>query len=128
MTTLSPGDSIVCKIKGDCIVNVYEDADYTSIFDVISKYNKGYIIYIPTDMYVKSLIQLTGQNYTNYNAPKKFVGSYVVFITDHHILKVYNRIDGMMCHECSSFSTMAAANQEDGTFRCWNCINYPFYG
>ena len=31
------------------------------------------------------------------------------------------RVDGMFCNRCEEFVIMAEANQEDGTFRCWQC-------
>lgn len=70
---------------------------------------------------------VTQENYKKFGVDKRFIDSEVLFITDHNILSVQSRIDGMICLSCITFSPMAAANQPDGKFMCWNCINYPFY-
>lgn len=33
---------------------------------------------------------------------------------------------GFACNRCDEFNVDAEANQEDGTYRCWQCRRDPF--
>jgi hypothetical protein len=36
-------------------------------------------------------------------------------------------LDGLWCRDCRTYFPYAAANQNDGTLKCWSCRAYPFY-
>jgi hypothetical protein len=125
---LSPGDQVICKIKDDKIVNIYESNDtQKKIFDIVSKYNEGYLIYIPLSLFLQNTIYIYKNNYIQYNIDKRFIDSSVCFITEHNVLAIYSRLDGLCCAHCGEFCQMAVSNQEDGTFVCWICVNYRIY-
>lgn len=128
MAQCGPGDQIVCKIKNNTIVSALSgDWDESRVFEIISNYEEGYIIYIPHLFVLKDSVQLTADNYKKFNADKKFIDSSVYYITDYGIAKIYKKADGMRCIKCSEFYEYAEANQSDGTLVCWNCRKYPFY-
>lgn len=124
----APGDKVVCRIKEGVIVNSYDD-DWESevIFEIICIYEDGYLIYIPTNFFLKDSLTLTKENFKKFNVDKKFIDSEVYYITDYRIVKLHTKIDGMCCAKCGEFSGYAAANREDGTFVCWSCKAYPYY-
>lgn len=35
---------------------------------------------------------------------------------------------GHWCKSCSTYSAYADSNQKDGTFVCWSCRSYPYWG
>src|SRR5271165_7774 len=127
-THCSPGDRVVCKIQNDKVVNIYNEASSeTRVFDIITKHNEGYFVYINSGSCIKDTILITSSNYKKYNVDKKFIDCEILFITDHNIFSIYSKIDGMTCIRCKTFSSMASSNQSDGSFVCWNCTMYPFY-
>ena len=82
-TNCYPGDRVVCKVKEDTIVSVYEEFGCTKkIFDIIANYNLGYLIFIPTSSFIKDSVFIKKDNYKSYNVDKRFIDSYACFITD----------------------------------------------
>jgi hypothetical protein len=125
---LAIGDQVVCHLKDNSIISIYEGAfDLEFIFDIIAAYDDSYIIYIPYDMFVKDSIYINKTNYKLFNLDKKFIDSYVCRISEHKIARVHNKLDGMCCCKCKQFYSMATANQEDKTLICWSCGKYPSY-
>jgi hypothetical protein len=126
---LSSGDRIVCKIKDGKILNVYEDdIGERNIFDIVVKYNDGFLVYVSQNIFLKNSIYISKDNYKRYKVDKRFIDSYVYFITDHNIVSIYSLLDGLCCTDCGEFYSMAAPNRENEVFICWMCTNYPFYG
>jgi len=122
------GDSVVCRIKNNAIVNIYEDAwQEELIFDVVCTYAEGYLIYVPAVMCLKETIYITKANHIKYNADKRFIDSNTLFITEYNIIRTHNKLDGMRCSVCDEFYGMAEANQPDGKLICWSCKNYRQY-
>lgn len=128
MARCSPGDQVVCRIKDNTIVSVYEDKwQDECVFDVISFYGEGYMIYIPQSMSLKDCVYLTKSNYSSFNAEKRFIDSSAYYITEYHVIRIHSKLDGMRCAKCDNFFGMATSNQPNGTLICWNCRNYPFF-
>lgn len=129
MASCSPGDQVICYLKDGHIVSVYDNEwQDKSIFDIVSLYEEGYMLYVSEDIRLIDAILLTKTNYTKFNADKKFIGSYIYYITDHKIVSIYSKLDGICCIKCETFCRMAEPNQPDGrSFICWNCVKYPHY-
>lgn len=128
MTTCSIGDQIVCHIYELNIVSIYStNWDYKHIFEIISAYDEGYMIYIPNSLFIKSYIEILDSNYKKYNLDKKFVGSAACYVSSEKIVSIYSKVDGMHCSVCKDFIQMAEPNQEDGGLICWSCSNYKIY-
>jgi hypothetical protein len=124
----SPGDRILVKIKNDLIVNVYEDLpDAIVSLEIICICDEGYLAFIPTDFYLKNSFIIDVRRHREYNVPKQFIGGTAHYLTNQHIYAIQYRATGMVCAECLEHSPMAEANQEDGSFICWNCRSYPSY-
>jgi hypothetical protein len=127
MAQCSPGDKVLCHIKSNKIVTVYEEVfDDTQVFEIIANYSEGYLIYIPLDFFMKEILRVDSGNYKKYGLDKKFIDSNVCHISDYKIAGVYSRVDGLNCKRCKYFSPMAAANQVDGSFLCWSCTTYRY--
>lgn len=125
MSDLRPGDAVVCRIREDEIINSYANYyEYEYIFNIISNYEDGYIIYVPSSIFLKDTIDITINNYKKYNADRKFIDSIGYYITDHKIASIYSRLDGCLCKICGDFSKFAKPNQMDETFICWCCRKY----
>jgi len=128
MAKCSPGDSVICRVKNNTIVSVYEDKwQEDFVFDIVSLHDEGYMIYIPIDMSIKDSVQITSGNHKKYKLDKKFIGSTLCYITEYKIASIHRKLDGMCCSKCSNFYGMAAPNQPDGTLICWSCKHYPSY-
>lgn len=128
MTTLGPGDRVLCRIKDGKISNVYETVwDDTQAFDIISVVNDNYVIYVPQDMALKQTFILDKAHYKQFGAPAKFIGSTVCIINEHEIISVHSKLDGTCCSKCNEFIPMGAPAKKDEPFVCWNCTTYPKY-
>lgn len=128
MVKCNPGDQVICRLRDHIIVSVYDDKwDNEEIFDIICLYDEGYLIYVSLDSILKDCIYITANNYKKFAADKKFIDSYVYYITDHKIVRMHKKIDGMCCIKCQTFYGMAAPNQSDGTLICWSCSRWPHY-
>ena len=127
-TDLRAGDLIYCAVKDDEIQTNYEGKGVRKIvFEVLTKYDEGYIIYVPSSLFLKLSETLTVEKCRKYDLDKKFVGSLFHFISPYKILSIHSRIDGMSCIRCNEFSHMVEANQPDGkSFKCFLCRTYRF--
>jgi formylmethanofuran dehydrogenase subunit E len=118
------GDSVVCRIRDGCVISMYEGVwQEEVVFDIVSVYAEGYLIYIPQNMFLKDSIHIV-KDYKKYNAEKRFANSYVLYITDYNIIRTHTKMDGMRCRECDEFQNYATSNQTDGSLICWSCTNY----
>lgn len=128
MARCSPGDSIVCHIRHNALVNIYEEKwDKSHIFDIVSIHGEGYMIYVPYDIILNDSIVLTRDNIHKFNADKRFIDSTTHYITDYKIISIYRKLDGLTCNKCKTFYSMSEANQPDGTLICWSCRKYPHF-
>lgn len=129
MVKLKPGDSVYCKINDNKIISVYDNAWQDKlIFDIISVYSEGYIIYIPDTVYIKDCITFTSNNIKNFGVNKKFINSSGYYITEYNIMGTHKILDGLCCLKCEEFCFMAQPNQSDTiSFICWKCTKYPFF-
>lgn len=126
-STLVPGDQVICLLRGNEIVSVYdEEWDTKNIFDVVATYDVGYLIYIPQDMVIKNSFIITGYNNKEYKVKLAFIGSSVRYITEHNIIGIYSKLDGMVCSKCGVFCKYAQVEGGE-TFICFTCRNYPPY-
>jgi hypothetical protein len=123
MPTHSIGDRVVCQIRNNHIVSRYDtEYDERLVFDIISFYEEGYFIYVPKDLHIADAILISRSNYKHFRIPKKFIGDEVFHISDHKIVEVHSKIDGMFCSNCGEFVSMAGPNQSDkSTFICYPC-------
>lgn len=128
MAQFLPGDSVVCRIKDSIIVSAYEDKwEEELVFDIMSMYEEGYMIYIPIDMYLRDCVHLTSSNHKKYNAEKRFIDSDAYYITDYKIIRIHRKLDGIRCMKCDTFCGMATSNRPDNKLLCWHCSKYPTY-
>lgn len=126
---LAIGDRVVCKVKDNKVVSIYEeDATDTQVFDIISLVGADrYVVYVPYNVNLKNSVYISAINYKQLNVHKRFLDSYVCVITDHNVFAIYSRVDGLCCVDCGEFYPMASFNRGDETFVCWTCRHYPFY-
>ena len=48
---LNPGDQVVCLVRDKAIINAHEhDYDFEFVFDIITLYADGFILYVPDDL------------------------------------------------------------------------------
>ena len=127
MASFSAGDRIYCRIKNNTIVNTYSDWDIEHIFEIISSYEEGYMIYIPVDLCINNTILISQCNIKKFNIDKRFIGSYTCYITDYKVSRIHSKLDGIRCSECECFCEMAIPDKDTNIFICWNCRTYPFY-
>jgi hypothetical protein len=128
MAELASGDQVICHLKDNTIVSLYEsEFDFKAIFDIIATYDDSYIIFIPSDMNITDSIYITKSNYKLFNLNEKFIDCYVCRISEHKIYGVHSKLDGIACCKCKEFYQMAKPNQEDNTLLCWSCKRYPTY-
>lgn len=128
MAQCSPGDSVVCRVKDNTIVSAYEDKwEQEVVFDIISVYEQGYMIYVPVDMSLKDTVLITKNNYKKFHTDKKFIDSTSYYITDFKIIRIFKKLLGLRCIKCDTFYDMAEPNTPDGKLICWSCKKYPFY-
>lgn len=128
MASYSPGDQVVCLVKAGVIIQASEiDYDLRFVFDVLSQYESGYMIYVPITMPLKHSLAVTASNFKKYKVDKKYIGSQIYYITEYKIVAMHRKLDGMCCAGCGDFFAMAKPNQPDGTLVCWSCRNYKFY-
>lgn len=124
----SPGDKVVCKIKDNKIVNIYEETGCEKkVFEIISIHNNGYMVYIPNHYFLHGSVYLSPDNLRRYKIDKRFADTYTCYITEHNITAIHSKLDGMRCCECDEFYPMAAANFEETKLLCWRCRHYPIY-
>lgn len=124
---LGPGDQVICLLKGNEIVSVYEEEwDKKLIFDIIAIYDVGYLIYIPQDMVIKNSFTITKYNNKEYKVKSVFIGSSVNYITEHNITDIYSKLDGILCTKCGVFCKYAQIKESEA-FVCFTCRNYPLY-
>lgn len=51
----SLGDRVVCKIKDDKVVNIYDDSYcQNKAFDIVAIHKEGYLVYVPPSIFVKT--------------------------------------------------------------------------
>jgi hypothetical protein len=128
VASYSPGDQVVCLIRSGVIVLASEiDYDLKFVFEILSQYESGYMIYVPITAPLKDAINITQSNYKKFKVDKKYIGSSVYYITEYKIVRAHKKLDGMCCAICGDFYAMAKPNQPDGTLKCWSCRKYPFY-
>ena len=128
MGLYSPGDQVICRVKDNDIVNIYEtayEAEY--IFDIVSEYDQGWLVYVPLGMVLKSAMTVNIENFQKFGVHKKFIDSEVIYISEYKIAKLYSKLDGMFCEKCGEFYFMASANQDNGTLVCWICRHYKYH-
>jgi hypothetical protein len=124
---LSLGDQVVCHIRDNAFVSVYEEKyDSLEIFEIISIFDEGYMVYVPQSRYLDFEVKIDKYNYKKYNMKERFIDSKAAYINEYKIVKVYKHIDGMTCSRCQDFFPMAEPNNEDGTMTCWLCKKYPY--
>jgi hypothetical protein len=127
MGELRVGDQVICLIQSKSIVNAY-DATYErkQIFEIIALYADGLLLYVPTDVILIDCFDITKLNYQKFGINKRFIGSQCYYITDHKVVGIHERADGMSCIRCGEFFPMAEANLPDGTMKCWQCRVYKY--
>jgi len=129
MAKLNPGDIIQCRIKGDEIVFPYDtDYDIVRVFEIISKDEWGYLLYIPHYLYLKNCVILDKVKIKDWKINNKFADEKSLYIRESLVYKVESLSDGCCCSKCGEFYSKASPNQEDGiSMICWNCRMYHYY-
>lgn len=128
MAKLKAGDRVECCIKENAIVNPYEsDFDGVKIFEILATDPFGYFIFVPQYFAIKNSVKLDNSTCKHLGILPKFVGENMVYIKEGLVYKINSRLDGAKCSRCGEFFNMAAANQENDTFLCWSCIQYPYH-
>jgi len=127
MTQLKPGDRVNCRVKQNTIVNPYKECDSITTFEIVSTDKYGYYLYVPPYIMLKGTVKADRYQCKRLEINKKFLDCDIIFIQSSMICKVHSILDGMNCPKCHEFYEMASPNQDDGTFICWSCRNYPPY-
>lgn len=128
MATYAIGDQVVCLVRDAAIVSATSASyEFRHIFDILSFYDEGYMVYVPISIVLKDSVHIVDGNVYKFRMSKKFIGSDAYYITDYKVVELYKKMDGMVCFECEEFYPMATANQSDGTLICWNCRNYKYW-
>lgn len=126
MTKPLPGDTVCCKVNAGFIVYSYIDR-YETIesFDIICNVDGGYLIKVPSHLFLANSILINSSRIKEYLVPKNFMGADAHFITDAHISSIKCRKDGEICDRCGDFAFMAT-RKVDGKFKCFLCLQYPY--
>ena len=123
---LNPGDQVVCLVRDKAIINAHEhDYDFEFVFDIITLYADGFILYVPDDLSLDDCMYLNDYNLNRFKIDKKFRDSRCYYITAYKVVRVYQKLDGMCCANCEDFYPMALANK-DGKFFCFMCRTNPW--
>ena len=127
MTKLKPGDRVDCRVKMNTIVSPYNgDYDQVVTFEIVSKDNLGYYVYVPQYIYIAGSVTVDKYLANQLSIDKKFLGEKIIYIQGSLISKVSSILDGMSCANCKEFFQMAEPNQEDGTLICYTCRQNPY--
>lgn len=127
------GDDVFIKIADSTAVGAEsKDFDVKDIFQVIGisprseYYSEYYLIYVPqSKYYLKNAIQVSDYNLKSLALPKKYVGDYVLDISDYYIAGLHRRMEGEACITCKEFVYMASRGAE-AVFTCRPCRINPW--
>jgi len=125
MANLKPGDSVLCHLKEDIIVNPSSDYDDTKRFDIIANEKNGYYLFISPFVFIKNTITINNTLIKQLNLHKKYLNDSTIYIDENLVFKVASQIDGSVCDRCKEFSYKASPDK-DGSFFCWSCKDNPF--
>lgn len=127
MVDFLPGDQVICLIRAKAIVNASDlEYDLKAVFDVLTTYAEGLILYVSSDLQLDDCMFLNAYNCERFGLDKKFLGSLAYYITEYKVYEVYQQIDGLCCVKCKDFFPMAEANQSNGSLLCYSCRQNPW--
>jgi hypothetical protein len=122
MAKLNPGDTILCRLKEDAVVNPYNsDFDSVKSFDIIAVDSLGYYLFIPPYTFIKGSVTADLFFIKQVKLDKKFLGDSILYIGEGYVYKIKSQIDGCACVTCKNFYHQAVPNQENGSLICWSC-------
>lgn len=125
MPLYSPGNKILCKIRGNSIVPAREgNFDAELPFEIIGfdRIQVKYLILIEKYYNIRGAWTVTEQDLQQYNLPPKYLDEKAILIYEDRVLKkIRNKLDGMFCSNCEEFVAYGEPNQEDGSFKCYQC-------
>lgn len=122
MTKLKPGDCVNCLIQFNTIVGPYNtDYDEVRTFEIVSRDETGYYLYVPSYTYIKESIKADQYLCRKLSIDKKFIDVQIIYIQEGMIHKIKSILDGCVCTICLEFYSYAVPNQEDGSLICWSC-------
>lgn len=132
MGLYSTGDAVICKIGYGKVLLADDSAfELAKEFSIACPCDNGYLILLPSDLYLQCSFVLNVQDCKDFGLPKKFVGGTVHYITDDHVLALRNRMTGLSCMKCHEYFEYAEVNRIDengkGALICWHCRMYPHY-
>lgn len=132
MSNYSPGDVVSCKVGyGKVYFATSTKYERTQNFDIVCSCEEGYIVLVPSYLFLKNSFELSEADCKEYGVPSKFVGGTVHFVSDDHIVTLVSKLTGIECASCNTFFEFAEVNRLDkdghGILICWNCRNYPPY-
>lgn len=127
MAKLKPGDKVRCRIKSGEIVTAYDEYDEEKDFEIIATDSRGYFIYIPDYLNLRTTVRVTPQSLRLLGIDSRFLGCALVYITTTKVTRIVSFLDGATCIECNEFYKYAEPNQPDGTLICYSCREYPIY-
>lgn len=133
VTNHGAGDTVTCKItyNGKLALRAARDYERTHNFYIICLYDEGYLLLVPSDLYLKNSFILTAKECRKLGLPEKFVDTDVLVALDKHVVSVQTKMTGVHCVKCNAFAEFGDTNRvgNDGkyVFVCWNCIHYPQY-
>jgi len=115
-------DEVSVKLKHERIV-VASASDYdTKInLEIIAMYDNGYFVFVPSKYNLQGSVYVDKGNAFKLNIPERFLDSRINYITDEHIVSLYNRREGCTCSRCEEFYHHSEPNQEDGSMICYQC-------
>ncbi len=121
------GTKVVCRIAGNSIVNAtvtYFDTELAfKIIAIDTKLDK-YVLHVPSFYNIKNSWNVNEEHMDKYNFDAYFLDERAISVTEDKIVRVQYQSsghDGIACTTCKEFMYMAAPNQPDGSFKCWQC-------
>lgn len=128
MAYLKRGARVSCRISAYNIVSGDEENfDDLRTFEIISRDNNGYYLFIPQYILIKNSIKIATYDLRELDILPRFLGEEMIYIVDGQIFKIESSMSGMICSNCLDFYEYAIPNQTDDTLICFACRQNPHY-
>lgn len=117
-----PADEVSVKIRDARIVSALAfDYEQTINVEILVIHENGYFVFVPSKYTLQGSIYVDKQKANKLGILDRFIDSYINFITDDQIVRLYRRMEGCSCIKCNEFYYLAEPNQSDGSLLCWLC-------
>lgn len=100
-------------------------------FDIICVCEQGYLLLVPTDLFMKNSFIISERDCKTFKIHKRFKDGVAHFAGDEHIIKLVRRFSGLTCMSCHEHYEYSEVNRIDdaghGALICWYCRRYPYF-